>query len=225
MSRSDRLFALARHLSDGELHRASDLAAALGVSQRTVYRDVEALMASGLPVTGTRGAGYRLADLVPLPPLHLTPDELDVLTLGLAIVAEAQDPDLRGAAQSLVRKVESALPSEAVPLSSAWTQAFARDSSPARGLSHMASIRSAIRNRQKLSVDGPDQEDRRMARTLRPLRLARVGSVWVLTAWCETTQGFAEFRLDRIEAAQALPELFVDEPGRTLADADQAWAG
>ncbi|MEP6062753.1 MAG: HTH domain-containing protein, partial [Marinomonas sp.] len=101
MSRSDRLFSILQILQDGALHTAGALAERLGVSQRTLYRDMDKLAASGVPVQGTRGTGYRLADLTALPPLMLTSPELEALNLGLAIAAQVADPDLKAAATRL----------------------------------------------------------------------------------------------------------------------------
>lgn len=218
MARSDRLFRLLALLQDGALHRAADLARALDVSARTIYRDMEALVAAGLPVAGTRGTGYRLAELTTLPPLRLSPAELEALSLGIAIVQESADPDLAGAAAALAQKVDAALPAEALPPSENWLFAFAAGASAARGFSLMAPIRSAIRGRQKLRLTGQDSAGTPGSQTVRPLRLDHRGRAWVLTAWSETHGAFRLFRLDLVEAAAPLPELFVDEPGKTLAD-------
>jgi len=56
------------------------------------------------------------------------------------------------------------------------------------------------------------------AEVLRPLKVENWGRFWLLTAWCEGAERFATYPLDQIENAEALPELFVDEPGKTLAD-------
>ena len=77
MSRADRLFNILQALRDGDLHTAQGLADSAGVSVRTLYRDMETLAASGVPVIGTRGTGYRLPPTVTLPPLTLTPAELE----------------------------------------------------------------------------------------------------------------------------------------------------
>ena len=82
----------------------------------------------------------------------------------------------------------------------------------------MAPIRSAIRGRQKLRLTGQDSAGTPGSQTVRPLRLDHRGRAWVLTAWSETHGAFRLFRLDLVEAAAPLPELFVDEPGKTLAD-------
>lgn len=217
MARTPRLLALIARLRDGHLHRGEDLARHLGVSVRTVYRDMDRLAASGVPVTGTRGAGYRIGDHLVLPPLSLSPAELDALTLGIAIVGETTDPDLKAAALSLADKLEAALPEDSIAEADAWKFAVTPLADSARGLSHVAGLRSAIRGKQKLRLTertptGP------CTRIIRPLRLESWGRVWVLTAWSETDVGFCDTRLDLIDALSPLPELFVDEPGKRLSD-------
>jgi len=106
MRRADRLMTLIRHLRDGDLHRAADLARATGVSLRTVYRDMETLAKSGVPIEGERGTGYRVTAAITLPPLNLTMAELEALHVGLAAMRAAQDPDLAAAASSLAAKLD-----------------------------------------------------------------------------------------------------------------------
>lgn len=214
MVRSDRLFALHAILRDGNCHRAEDIAAQLGVAQRTIYRDMDTLAASGVPVIGTRGSGYRLAQLIALPPLLLTHAEADALNLGIAIVAETPDPELGAAATALAAKLDAALP-EGAP-AAAWLTVHQPQASAARGFSHLPVLRSAIRSRQKIRVKMMGQPD---ADTLRPLKIENWSRLWVLTGWNETACRFVQLRTDLMETAVALPELFVDEPGKTLADA------
>lgn len=110
MSRDDRLFDLIQILRDGNLHRASDLAMRLGVSTRTIWRDMAVLAASGLPIEGERGMGYVLRGPLALPPLILTPEELAVLQNFLAVTAEAEDTALGRGARSLAAKIAAVLP-------------------------------------------------------------------------------------------------------------------
>lgn len=218
MRRTDRLFDLLRILRDGKLHTAQEMAERLDVSVRTVYRDMQTLMVSGVPVDGERGAGYRAADVITLPALSLTDAELEALNLGIAIVAEAADPDLARAATSLGDKVDSLLPTQVVSDADAWKFAVYPFADAARGFAHLSTIRSAIKARQKLRLTYFRTDGTATERTVRPLRLESWGRVWSLTAWCELRADFREFRVDLIEQADALPELFADEPGRTLAD-------
>lgn len=110
MKRDDRLFDLIQHMRDGRLHTAAELARALGVSTRTIWRDMAVMAASGLPVEGERGLGYILRSPVVLPPTMLTHDELDALVEGLRHVAEAEANPRAKAARSLLVKVATLLP-------------------------------------------------------------------------------------------------------------------
>ncbi|MEP3947534.1 YafY family protein [Ascidiaceihabitans sp.] len=218
MRRSDRLFDAMQILRDGNLHRAKDIAQKLDVSLRTIYRDMDTLMASGVPIEGTRGVGYKIGPAVTLPPLTLTPSELEALNLGIAIVAEAADPDLKAAAETLAEKVDAMLPERGIADSDLWKFASYPFADAARGFSHMATLRTAIKARQKLRITYHSKGDRITTRKIRPLHLEYWGRIWSLTAWCETRDAFRVFRVDLIQSADALPELFVDEPGKRLDD-------
>jgi predicted DNA-binding transcriptional regulator YafY len=113
MRRSERLFDLVQLLRDGKLHRAVDLAARLGVSTRTIWRDMEMLAASGLPISGERGLGYLLRSPLMLPPTMLTPEELEALVEGLRHVGQDGNPRAR-AAKSLLYKVATLLPQSGI---------------------------------------------------------------------------------------------------------------
>lgn len=218
MSRSNRLFDLLQTLRDGQLHTAQTLAEATGVSVRTLYRDMETLGASGVPVIGTRGTGYRLPPTVTLPPLTLTPAELEALNLGLAIASEVADPDLKSAALSLTDKLDAVLPETAVAEADAWKFTKNPFANTARGFAQMPTLRAAIKARQKLRITYTSKDSAVTSRTIRPLHMEYMSRVWTLTAWCEWRSAHLVFRLDLINTAEALPELFSDEAGKTLAD-------
>ncbi|MGR3484107.1 MAG: helix-turn-helix transcriptional regulator [Paracoccaceae bacterium] len=206
MKRPDRLPALMALLKDGGWWRSADLAARLGVTERTVWRDMDAIRAMGLPLEAVRGRGYRIGDGVTLPALVLTDAELEALHVGLAAVAQG-DAGLGDAARSLAAKLDEALPEDGgAPVT------FAVDGP---GLAWRAPIRAAMRARQKLEVEVAGA-----GRRLWPLRLDYWGRVWTLVAWDEGRGGFDELRLDQIEALRPLPRLFVTGPGRDLATFD-----
>ena len=218
MRRTDRLFELIGLLRDGRLHKAADLAARLEVSQRTIYRDMETLQASGVPVEGERGVGYLLTAPITLPPLNLTLAELEALHLGMAVVAEAADEELQGAARSLAAKIDAVVPEDRTAPAEGWGFAVYPFADAAKGFAHMPALRAAIRARQKLRIAYTDLKGAASVRVIRPLQMEYWGRVWTLTAWCEARHAFRAFRVDRIDTLEALPELFVDEPGKTLAD-------
>jgi predicted DNA-binding transcriptional regulator YafY len=113
VKRDARLYDIVQELRDGRLHTAAELALRLGVSTRTIWRDMEMLAASGMPVTGERGLGYILRSPLVLPPTMLTPDELDALVEGLRHVGEEGNPKAK-AARSLLYKVATLLPQSGI---------------------------------------------------------------------------------------------------------------
>lgn len=218
MARSDRLFEILTALRDGKLHTGAALAAQFGISVRTVYRDMEKLVASGVPVTGTRGTGYRLHPAITLPPLTLSTAELEALDLGLAIAAEVADPEMRAAINSLADKLDAVLPQTAIAQADAWKFAASPFTNAARGFAQMPTLRAAIKARQKLRITYTSADGTVTSRIIRPLHLEYWNRIWTLTAWCEWRGAHQIFRLDLIHTAEALPELFTDEPGKMLAD-------
>jgi len=220
MRRSDRLFDIIQILRDGKLHRAQDIADRLEVSVRTIYRDMDTLVASGVPVEGERGVGYLVREQITLPPVNLTPEELEALNLGMAIVAEAADPDLKSAARTLADKIDAVLPTRVIAEADSWKFAVYPFADMARGMAHMAPTRAAIKALQKLHLSYRRLDGTLTDRTIRPLHMEYWGRVWTLTAWCELRAAFRVFRIDLIEQVTPLPELFADEPGKRLSDYD-----
>lgn len=113
MKRDARLYDIVQELRDGRLHTAAELAVRTGVSTRTIWRDMEILAASGMPVTGERGLGYMLRSPLVLPPTMLTPDELEALVEGLRHVGQEGNPKAK-AARSLLYKVATLLPQSGI---------------------------------------------------------------------------------------------------------------
>lgn len=213
MKRADRLYRLMERLKDGSLHRAEDLAQDLGVSIRTIYRDMDTLIDSGVPVIGERGLGYSALAAITLPPINLTDAELEALHLGLAVVGQSDVPELVEAARALAAKIDALLPEDhAAPAQFAFAAYPFEDA--ARGFRHMPAFRAAVRARQKLRITLDEGSNH----LLRPLELRYWGRIWACVGWSETQDDFISFRIDQIETLTAVPGLFVDEPGKRLGD-------
>ncbi|MFN3646190.1 MAG: helix-turn-helix transcriptional regulator [Gemmobacter sp.] len=221
MRRTDRLFDLIQILRDGRLHRAGEMAERLGVSVRTIWRDMATLMASGLPVEGERGVGYILRAPITLPPMILTGPEIEALRQGVRLVAEGDDPALARAARALAAKIASVTPA---PPEGDDLFVFTGQEA-ARAAAHLPAIRKAIRARERLTISYIDSRGRESHRDIRPLALDLAGRVQVLVAWCEARGDFQAFRVDRIVALTPTGEIFTEEPGRSLADWRAAQAG
>ena len=218
MRRADRLFEIVQYLRGRRLTTARQLAAWLEVSERTIYRDVADLAASGVPIDGEAGVGYRIASTFDLPPLMFTHNEIDALVIGARFVESWGGPKLAVGARSALAKIAAALPRDKrVALESArlFAPGFFVDPLPGERLELM---REAMREKRVAELDYRDAEGKPSARRVRPLGLYFWGDAWSLAAWCELRQDFRNFRLDRIVGVRLLEQGFADEPGKRLED-------
>jgi predicted DNA-binding transcriptional regulator YafY len=208
MRRADRLFQLVQLLRRRRTVTAAELARSLEVSERTVYRDVQDLSLSGVPIEGEAGVGYRLKPGFDLPPLMFTAEELQALRLGAQIVQGWADDALANAASSALSRIENVLPPklrEEANRQFLFAPSFAvtRETK-----AWMRELRAAMRDRHKVSITYRKAEDDAAptARTVEPLGLYFWGKTWTLGAWCELRGGFRTFRLDRITALTILTD-------------------
>lgn len=202
MSRSGRLFLLMDALRG---HRrpvtAATLAEKLGVSERTIYRDIQTLAGLGAPVEGEAGVGYMLRAGVFLPPLMFSPDELEALVLGARWVRQQGDETLAQAASNALAKIATASPRDlrdTMADTSLWVPA---ERGPRMNDAFMAPVREAIRHGHKLSFAYRDGKGAASRRVVWPFGLAFFEGARVVTAWCELRSAFRHFRIDRIDAA------------------------
>jgi len=217
MRRGDRLSEIIEIVQDGRLHLARDIAERLEVSVRTIYRDIDTLVASGIPIDGERGVGYMLREPVFLPPMNLSLVELEALHLGMAIVAEAADQELQAASASLTKKIDKvATANGTVPKD--WGFGVYPFVQAKIGFEHMPRIRAAIRNKEKLEIDYLSLDNRASSRVVWPLQNVYWGRVWTLTCWCENQSDFRSFRVDRITCCTQTGGYFQDQNGRRLND-------
>lgn len=218
MRRADRLFDLLRILRGGKLVTAARLAARLEVSERTIYRDMRALILSGVPIDGEAGVGYVLRPGFDLPPLMFTDAEAEALALGARMVRALGGPELAGAADSALARIEAVLPDvrrRALAEARVFVPEFLAKGMPAAELDL---LRRAIRERRLADFAYSRADGGASRRRVRPLGLYFWGKAWTLAAWCELRDDFRHFRLDRMSGLALLEDRFVEEPGRGLAD-------
>ncbi|MEJ6005190.1 YafY family protein [Paucibacter sp. AS339] len=210
MSRAARLLELMQLL---RRHRqpiqGAALAQQLGISLRSLYRDIATLQAQGAQIEGEAGLGYVLKPGFVLPPLMFSADELEALVLGSRWVAgRSDDAALAEAARNALAKISAVLPPDL---------RFELDSSallvgPGEPLrsdeSVQTGLRSALRNERKVSLNYLDLKGAASARIVWPFALGFFDSARVLVAWCELRQATRNFRLDRIESMQVLAERY-----------------
>ena len=219
MRRADRLFQIVNVVRRRRTATtATHLAERLGVSERTVYRDIRDLILAGTPIDGEAGVGYRIRPGYDLPPLMFDRDEIQALVIGARIVRQFGDPALARASDAILGKVAAIVPKDLAPLV-AETRLFVPSNIGAgKSADALALAREAVIARRKLAVSYANAAGVVTNRTVRPLGIFFWGRTWTLAAWCELRQGFRNFRLDRVAASTMLDEAFEDEDGKTLRD-------
>lgn len=198
VSRSRRLLELLQVLRRHRRPvRGRDLADELGVSMRTLYRDIATLQAQGAPIAGEAGLGYVLRPGFTLPPLMFTTEELEALALGSRWVMKQPDRDLARAAADALAKIAAVLPAALREQLDATTLLVGpRD--PAVDPADLGLLRAAIRGERKLRLTYDDATGARTERTIWPFAMGFFDRQRVLVAWCETRQDFRHFHTDRI---------------------------
>lgn len=225
MRRAERLFRLVAAMRGGGVARASDLAARLEVSVRTVYRDIAHLQASGLPIEGEAGVGYLLRPGFDLPAMTFTVGQIDALAMGLSFVEVAGDAALADAARQVRAKLQTALPD---PRERALDDApFFAARCDGRAAEVAKAVCRAIRDGAVLRPRYRDGDDRLSDRDVRPLAIWAFTDGRLFAALCELREDFRAFRLDRIDAATATERRFADEAGRDLrlVSRSRCWRG
>jgi predicted DNA-binding transcriptional regulator YafY len=207
MTRTERLLALIQRFRRYRRPATGrELADAMGVSLRTVYRDIATLVGQGAPIAGGAGVGFILRPGFLLPPLMFRDEEIEALVLGSRWVAQLPDQTLSQAAGDALAKINSVLP------------AALRERAQRSGLFPVpraevlpdvvdaAVLRGAIRDECKLRLEYRDDEGRHTTRLVWPLAIGFYDRLRVLVAWCELRVDFRHFRTDRIESAVRLDE-------------------
>lgn len=214
MRRAERLFRLVNEMRARGHCRADDLAHALEVSRRTVYRDIAHLQGSGLPIEGEAGVGYVLRPGFSLPSLTFTHEQLDALAVALSFAERVDDPGLAQAAREVRAKLQASLPEpELRRLTEAPYFSFPRQTGAA---DHAARLRAAIRQRRMVWLAYVDGAGERSERRLRPLAVLTFETGWMVSGWCELRRDFRSFRLDRIAGLEVLEERFAPDEAKDL---------
>ena len=172
----------------------------LGVSLRTLYRDIETLKSQGAHIDGEAGVGFVLRTGFMLPPLMFTEDEIEALVLGSRWVSERADGPLGAAARNALAKIGAVLPQDLKDGLDASSLLIGPGVAIAAGDTELASIRAAIRTERKLRITYADEKGRSTKRTIWPFALAFFDRVRVVVAWCELRDGYRHFHTDRITA-------------------------
>lgn len=205
MSRSERLFDLLDVLRRHRFPVSGQiLADELGVSLRTLYRDIATLQTMGAHVEGEAGVGYVLRPGFLLPPLSFPAEELEALVLGARWVAKRGDETLRRQAESALARISAALPAEMRDAMEATPMLVGPGSEIEQVSVDPVLLRKAIRTERKLSIAYRDGNGVATERVIWPFAYAFFDQVQLLVGWCEMRGDFRSFRADRVVRATLL---------------------
>jgi predicted DNA-binding transcriptional regulator YafY len=208
MSRAERLLQLMQLLRRQRAPASgAALARDLGVSLRTLYRDIASLQAQGAAIEGEAGVGYVLRPGFTLPPLMLSEQEIEALVLGSRWVARHTDAELAEAARNALAKIHAVLP-PALRLELETNALLVPGPPGTEPEPELADLRSAIRRERKLRLDYRDAAGAPSQRVVWPFALGFFEQRRVVAAWCEHRAGYRHFRVDRIAGLQVLEERY-----------------
>lgn len=220
MKHTDRRLAIVLELETRGWQRAADLGATFGVSLRTIYRDMEALVEAGLPIVAVPGKGYRLYEGFFLPPLTLTTDEAVLLLLGAEAAADGLGVKYQAASRAAQAKLEAILPDRL--RGEVATLQHSRRFVPVNAFDDPAeqhglqTLRQALTEQRAVQFryDGTPGGD--AAHTVHPYGLMHVGGAWHLVGYHRERESVRHFRLRSLEALTLLPETFERPQGYAL---------
>jgi predicted DNA-binding transcriptional regulator YafY len=214
--RADRLFLIIHRLRGRRAVPARRLADELGVSLRTVYRDVADLQVSGVPIEGEAGVGYTLRKGADIPPLMFTREELEALVVGSRFTQAFAGERLAAAARQALTKVEAVLPDDLrrrTERSRILAPRFPRRAEQRRRLDL---LHAAIEEGRAVRFRYVREDGAASGRDAEPLCLAFWGQSWTLGAWCRMRTDFRNFRIDRMDEVEMLPDPVSTDPARGL---------
>ena len=217
MNKAERLFQLTNLLRGRRTAiTAKTLAEKLEVSERTIYRDIQALELSGIPVEGEAGIGYRIRHNFELPPLMFDRTEIIALLLGSRMVQAWSDKELAGAAGRAIDKINAILPDDLKALAEQQTLLVPDYFVQSHDADLSQQVRQAIEEKRQIQLCYNRADGQYSERTLDPLGMVYWGGKWTLIAWCHLRDSYREFRIDRMQQITLLEQYFETGPERNL---------
>jgi predicted DNA-binding transcriptional regulator YafY len=195
---------------------ATTLAEIFEVSPRTIYRDVQSLLDSGVPISGEAGVGYVIDKSYHLPPIMFDADELEAIALGIGMVGNWTDEQFAAKAQSAFKKIQATLPAPLIHELHQISTFSAPSQYKIPWEVSFTQVRECIRRQKKVQFNYLDLKQQSSQRIIWPLALISFSPVWLVAGWCELRQSFRNFRLDRISDFVPLDSRYANEKDKNL---------
>jgi predicted DNA-binding transcriptional regulator YafY len=209
MTRPERLLSLLQVL---RRHRrpvgGAMLARELGISIRTLYRDIASLQAQGANIEGEPGVGYVLRPGFMLPPLMFSQAELDALMLGFRWVAKFTDKPMTRAASDALAKISSVLPANLKDELERTSLLVGPRTISDNEAVDLDILREAIRRERKVRISYVDGAGNASERIIWPFALGYFQTTRIAVGWCESRKDFRHFRTERLLVLTSLEERY-----------------
>lgn len=207
MRKAERLFQIIQILRRSRRPVTSaEIAAELEVARRTVYRDIAHLIGQRVPIDGEAGLGYVLDPQYDMPPLMLTPEEIEAVLLGAQMVERLGDPAITIAARDVISKISSSVPAHLLPLIAEPTVSLKPDGVAEEVLCDSRPFRRAIGEGKKMRIDYRAADGSESHRVIWPVLVGYADARSLLIAWCESKRAFRHFRTERVLNAEILDD-------------------
>lgn len=201
----NRLFEIVYTLLRKRQVTAAELAAQLEVSTRTIYRDIDVLSASGVPIYALPGkhGGIALMDGYALPKALFSQEEQEQLLMAL----QSLGPAAPAATDGLLSKLNALFQRP----EQRWIEVdFSNWASAPVDRLKFDQLRSAIVDKRWIAFTYRDSYGRCEQRRVKPARLVFKTQAWYLQAWCALREAYRTFKIRRIQALEPLEEYFED---------------
>jgi predicted DNA-binding transcriptional regulator YafY len=182
------------------------LANRLGVSIRTLYRDIAVLQAMGAEIEGETGIGYILKPTFFLPPLMFSQTELQALLLGTQWVSQYGDAPLSEGAKDALYKIFDVLPASIKNNNNAFTLRVGPPTSEEMAKEDLTIIREAIAKQNKIKIVYKSQDGKETQRIIWPFTIGYFTDGRILVAWCEKKNDYQHFKTNQIISLKILNE-------------------
>ncbi len=214
MNRIDRLFGILLMLQTHRLVRSQDIAERFEISERTVYRDIAALLQLGVPIISRAGEGYALSEGYFLPPLIFTEAEASALFLAASMLKASGN--LEADVQQALDKLKAALPPRTLRQASAdaeMIQFFMPKGRFNLSTPYLTTLKRAINEQRVVFIRYHSwSEQVTTEREIEPLELSFGDGAWYCTAFCRLRRDVRDFRLERIEVLKLTAQRFTRTP-------------
>lgn len=227
MRKAERLFQILTLLRGRRtVITAQQLAELLEVSERTIYRDLQALILSGMPIDSEVGVGYRLNPGFTIPPLMFNEQELEAMLLGARMVQGWGGERMASAAASALTKIHAVLPDQLhrqTVQQPEWL--LVPDYNAKQYAQYSDQLGEAIKHKSKIIIRYQREDGETSQRIIWPLGLVFWGNRWTLVAWCELRDEYRMFRLDRIQVFEFHTDKFETHELCSLQHYLKHWCG